>query len=145
MVVAAAALGSVVTLVVFATVPSSWYSQRIGEWLAGSKAVGDTAFVAYGLPSVLETADMSSPYPHVWSAAMRTLDPEQDRLWATLAGPAAPAWIVKINGFDAWGIDDGSRLRDLVSQRYRVVAEICGYQVSLRRDLARELAAPPRC
>ncbi len=145
MVAAAAVVGTVASVVVHATVPSAWYTQRIGEWLADSKAPGDTGFVVYGLPSVLETADMPSPYPHVWSAAMRTLDPEQDRLRATLAGPAAPEWIVRINGFDAWDIDDGSRLRDLVEQRYRVVAEVCGYPVWLRQDVTRELAAPPPC
>ncbi|MFD2091992.1 hypothetical protein [Blastococcus deserti] len=145
MVAGAAIVGALASGVVHATVPSVWSSQRIGEWLAGSKAAGDTGFVVYGLPSVLEAADMPSPYPHVWSAAMRTLDPEQHRLRATLAGPAAPAWIVQINGFDAWGIDDGSKLRDLVSRRYRVVAEICGYRVWLRQDVTREPAAPPRC
>ena len=145
LVAAAAVVGTVASVVVHTTVPSSWYTQRIGEWLADSKEPGDTGFVVYGLPSVLETADMPSPYPHVWSAAMRTLDPEQDRLRATLAGPEAPEWIVRINGFDAWDIDDGSRLRDLVEQRYRVVAEVCGYQVWLRHDVTRDLAVPPRC
>ncbi|MFP5370786.1 MAG: hypothetical protein ACLGI3_08565, partial [Actinomycetes bacterium] len=133
------------SVVVHATDPSAWYTQRIGEWLAGSKAPGDTGFVVYGLPSVLEAADMPSPYPHVWSAAMRTVDPDQDRLRATLAGPQAPEWIVRINGFDAWDIDDGSRLRDLVEQRYRVVAEVCSHQVWLRQDVTRDLAARPRC
>ncbi len=76
---------------------------------------------------------------------MRTLDPDQARLRATLAGSAAPAWIVQINGFDAWGIDDGSRLRDLIDRRYRVVAEICGSPVWLREDVTRDLAAAPRC
>jgi hypothetical protein len=126
-------------------VPSAWASQRTGEWLAGAKAPGDTGLVVYGLPSVLETADMASPYPHLWSAALRTLDPEQTRLRATLAGPEAPAWIVQINGFDAWGIDDGSRTRDLVGRRYRVVAEICGHPVWLREDLRRGLPAAPDC
>ena len=88
---------------------------------------------------------MTSPYPHLWSAALRTLDPERSRLRATLAGPRAPAWIVQINGFDAWDIDDGSRLRDLVRREYHVVAEVCGYRVWLRQDLTRELPAPPRC
>ncbi len=145
MIAAAAVLGTVASGVVHATVPSVWHSQRIGEWLTDSKAASDTGFVVYGLPSVLEAADMSSPYPHVWSAAMRTLDPEQVRLRATLSGPAAPEWIVQINGLDAWGIDDGSRLRDLIRQRYRVVAEICDHQVWLRQDVTRELAPPPRC
>ncbi len=144
-VAAVAVLGAVVSNVVHATVPSLWSTQRIGEWLAESKAPADTGFVVYGLPSVLETADMTSPYPHVWSAALRTLDPDQDRLRATLAGSEAPEWIVQVTGFDAWGIDDGSRLRDLVRQRYRVVAEVCGYPVWLRADVTRDLAASPRC
>ena len=145
MVAAAAVIGTVISTVVYATVPSAWYTQRIGEWLADSKAAGDTGFVVYGLPSILEAADMSSPYPHLWSAAMRTVDPEQDRLRATLAGPEAPEWIVHIIGFDAWGIDDGSRLRDLVDQRYRVVAEVCGHRVWLRQDVTRDLAPAPAC
>ncbi|WP_141137609.1 hypothetical protein [Blastococcus mobilis] len=145
MIAAAALGGTLVSGVVYATDPSAWSSQRLGEWLADSKAASDTGFVAYGFPSVLEAADMPSSYPHLWSAAMRTLDPEQTRLRATLAGPRAPAWIVQVNGFDAWGIDDGSRLRDLIRQRYRVAAEVCGHVVWLRQDVTRELAAPPRC
>jgi hypothetical protein len=145
MVAAVAVVGTLVSGVVHATVPSLWSTQRIGEWLATSKATGDTGLVVYGLPSVLEAADMSSPYPHMWSAAMRTEDPEQTRLRATLAGPEAPEWIVQINDINAWGIDDGSRLRDLIAQRYRVVAEVCGHGVWLRQDVTRGLAAPPRC
>ncbi len=143
--VTAACVGTLVSGVVYATVPSAWSSQRTGEWLADSKAAGDTGFVAYGLPSVLESADMPSSYPHLWSAAMRTLDPAQTRLRATLAGSDAPSWVVQVNGLNAWGIDEGSRLRDLLHQRYRVVAEVCGYQVWLRQDLTRELASVPPC
>ncbi|WP_104523494.1 hypothetical protein [Blastococcus atacamensis] len=145
MVAVAAIVGTVASGVVHATVPSAWYTQRIGEWLADSKAATDTGFVVYGVPSILEAADMPSTYPHVWSAAMRTLDPGQTRLRATLAGPTAPTWIVQVNGFNAWGIDDRSRLRDLVRQRYRVVTEICGHPIWVRRDVTRELAAPPSC
>jgi 4-amino-4-deoxy-L-arabinose transferase-like glycosyltransferase len=144
-VAAVAVLGALVSGAVHATVPRLWEPQRLGEWLAGSKAADDTGLVVYGLPSILEAADMSSPYPHVWSAAMRTEDPDQTRLRTTLAGPDAPEWIVQINGFDAWGIDDGNRLRDLVHERYRVVAELCGETVWLRQDVTREQAAPPRC
>jgi hypothetical protein len=141
----AAVLGTVVSAVVHATNPSVWYSQRIGEWLAGSKEPDDTGWVAYGLPSVLETADLPSPYPQLWTVPMRTLDPEQTRLRATLAGPEAPAWIVGVTGLDAWGIDDDGRLRDLVDRRYRLVAEVCGDPVWLRRDLTRRPAPLPDC
>ena len=144
-VVGMAALGTVAAVVLHAAVPSLWSSQRIGEWLAEAKAAGDTGVVAYGLPSVLETADMPSPYPYVWSVPMRTADPDQARLRATLAGARAPAWIVQVTRLDAWDIDDGSRLRGLVTDRYRVVATICGYRVWLRQDLTRDLPAPPSC
>ncbi len=49
------------------------------------------------------------------------------------------------NGLYAWGIDEGGRLRGLVEQRYRVVADICGRPVWLRADLTRDLAEPPAC
>ncbi|MGY1801767.1 hypothetical protein ACI78T_00610 [Blastococcus sp. SYSU D00922] len=143
--VSLAVVGTVTSAVLHATVPSLWYSQRIGEWLAASKASGDSAFVAYGLPSVLEAADMPSPYPHLWSVPMRTSDPDQVRLRETLAGPRAPEWIVQVTGLDAWHIDEGSRLRELVDRRYRVVATICGHPVWLRQDVTRELAAAPPC
>ncbi len=144
-IVASAAVGSVAAGAIYATVPWVWFSQRTGEWLAQSKAPTDTAFVAYGYASILESADMSSPYPHLWSVPMRTLDPEQARLRTTLAGPDAPAWIVQINGLNAWGIDDEGRLRSLVRERYREVADICGHRVWLRRDLTRDLAPRPPC
>ena len=129
----------------YATDPSAWHSQRTGEWLADSKAPGDTAFVAYGLASVLETADMPSPYPYLWSVPMRTADPDQTRLRATLAGERAPTWVVQVTGLNAWDIDDGAQLRDLVHARYRVVVTICGHRVWLREDLSRELPSPPPC
>jgi hypothetical protein len=144
-VVSAAAVGTVAGVVVHAAVPSAWYSQRIGEWLAEAKAPGDTGVVAYGLPSVLETAELSSPYPYLWSVPMRTLDPAQDRLRATVAGQRAPTWIVEVTGFNAWGIDEGSRLRHLLDQRYRVVAEICDHPVWLRQGATRDLPDPPPC
>ncbi|HLM07891.1 MAG TPA: hypothetical protein VK402_22170 [Blastococcus sp.] len=144
-VLTAAAVTTAAAVVVHAAVPWVWNSQRIGEWLAASKADGDTGLVVYGFPSVLESADMASPYPYLWSVPMRTFDPRQDRLRSTLAGPGAPAWIVEMNAVNSWGIDEESRLRDLLHERYRVAAEICGYRVWLRQDAGRQLAAVPPC
>jgi hypothetical protein len=143
--VAAAAVGTVAAVAVETVVPSDVASRQIGMWLAGSKEPGDTAVVAYGLPSVLEAADLGSPYPYLWSLPMRTDDPDQDRLRATLAGPGAPTWLVQVAGFDAWHIDSDSRLRALVRDRYRIVGEICGDRVWLRRDVTRDLPDPPGC
>jgi hypothetical protein len=143
--VVTAVVACVAEVVVYAAVPAVWFQQRTGEWLAASAEPGDTAVVPYGHPSVLEAADLPSSYPYLWSVPVRTLDPDLDRLVATLDGEDAPAWLVRMNDLDSWGIDDGSRLRDLVAERYRVVAEVCGREVLLREDLERDLAPEPTC
>lgn len=143
--VGAAVVGTLVAVVAYALTPRLWFQQRTGEWLAASASAGDTAIVAYGSPSVLEAADLPSPYPYLWSVPMRTLDADQQRLRATLRGARAPTWVVEVNGFNSWGIDAGSRLRRLVTERYRVVAQVCDSRVWLREDVSRPLAPLPRC
>lgn len=135
----------VVMLVVYATVPWTWFQQRTGEWLALSSRPGDTALVLYGNPSILEAADLATPYPYLWSLPMRTLDPHQDRLRATLAGPEAPTWVVAVNDLNSWGIDEGARLQGLLEERYDIVETVCGSPVWLRSDLVRRTADLPRC
>jgi hypothetical protein len=131
--------------VVYATVPWVWFHQRTGEWLAASSRPGDTVFVAYGSPSVLEEADLETPYPYLWSLPMRTEDPDQRRLRALLEGPRAPTWIVEMNDLGSWGIDAEGHLQALVEERYDVVETVCENPVWLRTDRPRELAPPPEC
>jgi hypothetical protein len=142
---ASAVLGSVLVGLVYLTVPAVWFQERTGQWLASSSRPGDSAVVAYGNPAILEAADLPSPYPHLWSLPMRTLDPDQTRLRAALAGPDAPSWMVEVTPLNSWGIDDDYRLRSLIEERYRVVATVCGRDVWLRADLSRDLAPLPRC
>jgi 4-amino-4-deoxy-L-arabinose transferase-like glycosyltransferase len=144
-VVAAAVAATVGMALVYRVVPGVWFQQRTGEWVAASSLPGDTAFVAYGNASILESADVASPYPYLWSLPMRTLDPDLARLRATLSGPRAPTWIVQVNGLDSWDIDRGDRLRARVEEGYRVVGEVCGNPVWLRADLRRNLAPYPLC
>ena len=143
--VGSAVLGFVLVAVVYAVVPKVWFQERVGEWLGASAARGDTAVVTYGHPVVLETSGVGTPYPYLWSLPMRTLDPDQRRLRRLVAGPEAPTWIVQMNGFDSWGIDDGGRLRALVESRYDVVARVCGKTMWLRTGLERPLAPEPDC
>jgi hypothetical protein len=143
--VCSCAVAVVAMSLVYAVVPHVWFQERTGRWLAETAAPGDTAFVAYGHPSVLEAADLSSPYPYLWSLPMRTLDPAQHRLRRTLAGPDAPTWLVQINRPDSWGIDRDGRLRALIEARYEHVAEVCGHAVLVRSDVTRVPAPLPRC
>jgi hypothetical protein len=144
------AVGSTVTLIlivvgVYATVPRAWHQERTGQWLAKSSAPNDTVVVAYGNVAVLETSGLGTPYPYLWSLPMRTLDADQERLRATLAGPNAPTWIIMMNRLNSWGIDARGDLRTLVGSRYDVVAEVCGHTVALRSDVHRSLGPPPLC
>jgi hypothetical protein len=143
--VGSAVVSTVVVGGVNATVPGVREPQTVGQWLAESATRSDTALVAYGSPAILESADLTSPYPYLWSLPMRTLDPEQRRLRATLRGPDAPTWLVVTLRLDSWGIDDGGRLRALVAARYRYVGEVCGHEVHLRNGVERELASLPDC
>lgn len=144
-VVGSAVLATLVAPVVYATVPWVSAHRLTGEWLGASSRAGDTAIVAYGNPSILEAADVGTPYPLLWSVPMRALDPQQERLRATVAGPDAPVWIIEVDSLNSWRIDAQGRLRELVRDRYRVVATICDYPVWLRRDAVREPAPAPRC
>ena len=101
--------------------------------------------VLYGSPSILEAADLETPYPYLWSLPMRTLDPRQERLRATLAGPTAPTWIAQVSGLNSWHVDESGRLRELIDARYDRVAEFCGVDLWLRAGESRALAPPPRC
>jgi hypothetical protein len=125
--------------------PSGWWPQRTGEWLGASSTPGDTAVVVYGAAAVQYYSGLRSPYPYLWSLPVRVLDPNADRLEATLSGPEAPSWIVQTSGFDSLSVDQDEKLNTQVGASYRIVAEVCGKPVWLRRDLTRELAALPDC
>lgn len=143
--VAASLVGVAVLTTVYQTTPRASYPQLIGSWVGDSAVRGDTMVVAYGNPQVVEAADLSVPYPYLWSLQMRALDPEQRRLERLLAGPSAPTWFVVLNGVDSWDVDDDGRVRALLEERYEPAATICGYDVLVHATADRQLAELPAC
>jgi hypothetical protein len=117
----------------------------LGRWVAASARPGDTATVLYGDADIQEASGLPSPYPHLWTLPMRTMDPHLRHLRALLRSPRAPTWVVVWLGLDAWRIDphDTTRL-DLVTH-YRMVRRVCGHQVWLHDGQTRVLAPKPRC
>ena len=93
------------------------------------------------LPAVLLVLGLA-PWGGIVMAQQASME---DRLRTLLAGPNAPDWIVQMNGFNSWGIDDGGRLRSVVEERYDVVARVCGKTMWLRTGLERPLAPEPDC
>jgi len=73
---------------------------------------GDTLTVFGGRADVQYASGLDSPYPHLWSLPMRTLDPEYADLVALLEGPDAPTWFVTWIPLTSWqapGADDLAR------------------------------------
>lgn len=143
--VGASLVAVVITAVAYQASPRAWYPQLIGWWVADSAEQGDTMVVAYGNSQVVEAADLSTPYPYLWSLPMRTLDPDQQRLERLLDAPSRPTWFVVLNGVNSWDIDDDGRLRSLLEEHYELAATVCGYDVLLRSDVERRLAEAPSC
>ncbi len=139
---------ALVATVTEVTQPSSLSDPDVaGRWLADKVEVGDTAVVAYGAPNILQRAGVSSPYADLWSLPVRVRDPRLQRLTGVLVGPQAPDWLLVYHTLETWGIQPG-RAERAVAQRYRQVAEVCGYRVYLRDGVQRRHGVgdlPERC
>ncbi len=118
-------------------------AERLGSWLHAAAEPADTAVVAYGQPNVLWHADMSSPYPYLWSLPVRTRDSSLIELTSLMETDRRPTWIVEWSGFDSWGVDP-SRLLPVLEANYRRVADLCGRAVWLAQDAQRTVAPIPR-
>ena len=97
-----------------------------GRALAAVAAPGDSLVVFGGRADVQLTSGMASPYEHLWSLPMRTLDPDLDDLEAAVTGANSPTWIVEWVEFDTWDDTAGDRFDTVVRQRYDVHGTGCG-------------------
>ncbi|MCB0878063.1 MAG: hypothetical protein KDC46_03685 [Thermoleophilia bacterium] len=144
-----AAAATVAACVVAGSMTAAGEVQRrpvvVGDWLAQASRTGDTTIVFWGHANVLQRSGMTTPYPMTWSLPIRVRDPQLSSLRSVLGGPHAPTWVVRWNSLDSWHIDHDHRLRDLIDERYRQVATICGVPVLRLRsiDRADQLPATP--
>jgi hypothetical protein len=113
---------------------------QVGRAIAEVSGRDDTIVSLYGSAELVEASGLPSPYRHLWSLPVRTLDPDLDELRAVLSGDRAPTWVVGVLPLDSWHIDSDRRLRDLLMQRYRLVVPRCGPLLWVRDDVLR---APP--
>ena len=110
---------------------------QVGHAISLVSGRDDTVVSLYGNAELVEASGLPSPYRHLWSLPMRTLDPDQDELRALLSGPDAPTWVVAVLPLNSWHIDDGRRLRDLLMTNYRLLTPRCGPLVWVRLDTIR--------
>jgi hypothetical protein len=104
---------------------------------------GDTIVVFGGRSDIVMASGLESPYEHLWSLPMRTLDPELDELAALLDSERRPTWFVEWVSFDAWnGIGD-PELEDAVARNYVRAATGCDdTTIYVRRDVTRQAPTP---
>ncbi|GAB2875625.1 hypothetical protein GCM10027026_28090 [Myroides odoratimimus subsp. xuanwuensis] len=100
-------------------------SHNIGTAIKEVAEPDDTVVTLYGMTALEEASGLRSPYEHLWSLPMRTLDPELTDLKALLAGPEAPTWVAELISANSWKIDESGELRGLLAERYVVAGEPC--------------------
>ncbi|MDQ4052728.1 MAG: hypothetical protein M3237_08500 [Actinomycetota bacterium] len=112
----------VVSLVVWCVITAAglvpYTEARTGEALAEVAQDGDTLTVFGGRADIQYLAGLPSPYRHLWSLPMRTLDPDLAGLRGVVNGDDPPTWIVEWVDFDAWNGEAGEQLRADVEERY---------------------------
>ncbi|UUZ57923.1 hypothetical protein [Nocardioides sp. B-3] len=113
------------------------------EYLTGRAIVavaepGDTLLVYGGRADVQWASGLPSPYEHLWSLPMRTLDPDLDGLEAVLDSPRAPTRVVQVTRLDEWSEAGTDEIRGELLEDYRLVAIACrSYRVYLHVDIER--------
>lgn len=141
---------SIVSLAVWTS--NTWYNGDPPRQYEVGRAIGqvagsDDTLVVYGGRADLQWASgLDSPYEHLWSLPMRTMDPELEQLRTLLAGPDAPEWFVTTVGLDAWDGVGERALSQVLARRYVDVGGGCEGIVVRRLADAPEVATPtPDC
>ncbi|MEO5662339.1 MAG: hypothetical protein ABIR39_03575 [Nocardioides sp.] len=109
-----------------------------GRAIAAAAEPGDTLLVYGGRADLQWASGLPSPYEHLWSLPMRTLDPDLAELEEVLDGPDAPTWFVQSKRLDEWSETGTDEVRGELLAKYRLVAIACSsYRVYLHLDLER--------
>ena len=109
-----------------------------GEAVGAAARPGDTLVVYGGRADIQYASGLPSPYQHLWSLPMRTLDPDLAQLTALVESPDRPTWLVEWADFDAWDSPGAATLRAAVQERYVLHGLGCRDRpVYLRRDATR--------
>lgn len=145
--VAFTALSSVVGLVGWALLQASGtqpYPERdTARALRAAAAPGDTLTVFGGRAHLQLGSGLDSPYPHLWSLPMRTLDPDLEQLRRLVDGDERPTWLVEWVDFATWTPAAGTLLADAVAEHYERAGTTCGgHPVWLERGTDRPAVVP---
>lgn len=139
------------SVVAWLTVAPGWLGtgggpSETGRSVAAASRPGDTLTVFGGSAHIQLASGLPSPYHHLWSLPMRTMDPELEQLAAVLSGPRRPTWLVQATRFETWQPEAGARLRGVVEEHYERVLRVCGDRQIVWRARGVDRPDPePRC
>ncbi len=138
---------TVISLVVWggleATGTIGYTEARTGDAVGDAAEPGDTLVVFGGRADLQARSGLRSPYRHLWSLPMRTLDPEYADLRTLVAGRLPPTWLVEWVSFTAWDRTAGEALRSLVAEEYVEHGTGCGgARIWLHAGVSRAVPAP---
>jgi hypothetical protein len=100
-------------------------AMQTGQALHEVAQPGDTVVVYGGRAEIVLASGLRSPYEHLWSLPMRTLDPRLDELRSLLEGRRPPTWVVLWVPMSSWD-GAGETLRAVLDARYEPHGEGCG-------------------
>lgn len=109
---------------------------RTGQAIAAASRPGDTLVVYGGRADIQWASGLRSPYTHLWSLPMRTLDPGLEELRDLLTGPHAPTWIVQAVSLDTWTEEGTAPIETSLLVKYDLVVVACDrYRVYYRNTV----------
>ena len=112
-----------------------------GEAIHDVSEPGDTIVVYGGRADIVLASGLESPYEHLWSLPMRTLDPELDQLDALLRSEDRPTWFVEWVSLDDWdGLGDS--LKPALEEYYVPLGDGCDHPIYVRKDVQRDEPVP---
>jgi hypothetical protein len=97
-------------------------------------ARGDSAVVVLGAANVIRDADLTSPYPYLWSLPARVRDADLRTLVGLLRSPDRPEWVLVVeHSLKAWRLDFSTAQGEL-DRGYDEVAQAGKFTVYRRAD-----------
>ena len=108
-----------------------------GQAIRDVSEPGDTIVVYGGRADIVMASGLESPYEHLWSLPMRTLDPHLDGLSALLASDRRPTWFVEWVSFSDWEDFGNADFQAVLKENYDLHGDGCGHHIWLRDDVER--------
>ena len=111
---------------------SSWVAGRVpvevrtGEAIAAVGQPGDRVLVYGGRADIQWSSRAPSPYPHLWSLPMRTLDPGLEDLGDVLTGSNPPTWFVEATYINTWSELGTRPIERSLIHKYEFIRTACG-------------------